>query len=77
MKFKVTTSGYFYPEETRRKKLEKIGFIFKPSDYKKFKISGDPIIEIKDLNELIKFTNKFGEIIISDGIIEIYDDYRE
>ena len=77
MEFTITTSGSFYPNEKKRTELEKIGFTFKPSDYKEFTISGEPKIEIKDLNELIQFADKWGEIIVGDGIIEIYDDYRE
>lgn len=35
-------------------------------------------ITIKDLEELIKFINEIEqEIIVYDGAIEIYDDYRE
>ena len=77
MEFTVTTSGYFYPNKERRTELEKIGFTFKPSDYKYFTIEGEPTVEIKDLNELIQFADKWGEIIVGDGAIEIYDDYRE
>jgi hypothetical protein len=77
MEFKITTTGFFYPDEERRKKLEKIGFTFEPSKYLGFKIVGEPIVEIKDLDELIQFADEWGEIIVSDGLIEIYDDYRE
>jgi hypothetical protein len=77
MKFTVTTSKYFYPDKERRSELEKIGFTFKPSDYKGFSIVGEPTVEIKDLNELIQFTDKWGEIIVGHGTIEIYNDYRE
>jgi hypothetical protein len=77
MEFTITTSGHFYPNKERRTELEKIGFTFRPSDYKEFIIVGRPTIEIKNLNGLIQFSDKWGEIIISDGTIEIYDDYRE
>ena len=77
MKFTLSTSGHFYPQADRRKELEEIGFTFKPSDYKGFTIEGSPEIEINSLEELIQFANKFGEIIVGDGSIEIYDDYRE
>ena len=73
MKFTITTSGYFYPEKERRAELEKIGFKFKSSSYKDFKILGEPTVEIKDLDELIEFADKWGEIIVGDGTIEIYD----
>ncbi len=77
MEFTITTSGYFYPNKERRIELKKLGFTFKPSDYKSFIIEGEPKVEIKDLNELIQFADKWGEIIVGDGTIEIYDDYRE
>lgn len=77
MKFTLSTSGHFYPQADRRKELEEIGFTFKPSDYKDFTIEGSPEIEINSLEELIQFADKFGEIILRDYSIEIYDDYRE
>ena len=77
MEFTLRTSGYFYPEKERRTKLEKIGFTFNPSDYLGFTIAGEPTVEIKDLNELIQFANKWDGVIIGEGTIEIYDDYRE
>jgi len=78
MKFTLLTTGYFYPNEEDRLKLQEIGFEFEHSDYSKFKKSNkQPEIEINSLEELISFSNKFGEVIINDGSIEIYDDYRE
>lgn len=77
MKFKLSTSGNFYPQADRRKKLEEIGFTFKQSDYKYFTIEGSPEIEINSLEDLIQFADKFGEIIVGNESIEIYDDYRE
>lgn len=77
MEFTLSTSAHFYPNADRRKELEEIGFTFKPSDYKDFTIEGSPTIEINSLEELIQFADKFGEIIVCDGSIEIYNDYRE
>jgi hypothetical protein len=77
MKFKVSTSGDFYPNESTRTELEKIGFTFEPSSYLGFTIEGEPTVEIKNLKELIRFADKWGKIIIDDGTIEIYDDCRE
>ena len=71
MEFKISTSGFFYPDAKDRVKLEKIGFTFNKSDYKGFTIVGNPTLEIKDLNELIKFSKKWGDIIVCDGFIEI------
>jgi hypothetical protein len=78
MKFTLSTTGYFYPNEEDRLKLQEIGFEFEHSDYLKFRKSNkQPEIEINSLEELISFSNKFGGVIINDGSIEIYDDYRE
>lgn len=51
---------------------------------RKRKYSREPVwlVEIKNLKELMKFMEKYGDIIISEGYrgypsIEIYDDYRE
>lgn len=77
MIFTVTTSGSFYSDAEIRTDLEKIGFTFEQNKYKEFEIDGEPRIEIKDLSELIEFTDKWGEIIISDKHIEIYDSFRE
>ena len=35
------------------------------------------VIEIKSLQALIKFVEKYGEIVFNGDEIEIYDDYRE
>lgn len=78
MEFELSTAGYFYPNKEDRMKYEKLGFKFEPSDYLQFKKSnGNPKITLNSLDDLIKFSNEFGEIIVSDGHIEIYDNYRE
>jgi hypothetical protein len=77
MEFTVTTSGNFYHDAKKRTALKKIGFTFKESDYKEFTIVGEPIVDIIDLKELIQFADKWGKIIVGNGNIEIYDDYRE
>ncbi len=85
MKFTITTSGTLYSSEERISELKEIGFTFTPMDNNgpirlsepTFRIQGEPTIEIKDLEELINFSNKWDEIIVSDGYIEIYDSRRE
>lgn len=37
----------------------------------------DKYIEINTLEELMELVRKEGEVIVSENIIEIYDDYRE
>ena len=78
MEFELSITGHIYPNEEDRMKYEKLGFKFEPSNYLQFKKSnGNPKITFNSLDDLIKFANEFGDIIVSDGHIEIYDDYRE
>jgi hypothetical protein len=78
MKFKLSTSGRFYHGDEYQKELESLGFKFTPNDYKPFyKLDHEPEIEINTLEELIAFRERFGELILTDGEIEIYDNYRE
>ena len=77
MKFELSTSKYFYPDKNERIELSKLGFTFRPSEYKKYVIEGTPEIEINSLEELIEFSKEFGELIIEDKSIEIYNGYRE
>lgn len=79
MKFDLTTAGNFYTPE-KAKKLEELGFQFDEGYNKhkcKHKLFSDIEIEINSLEGLIAFSNKWGELIISDGNIMIYDDYCE
>lgn len=88
MKFHITTAGRYYTE-SQAEKLEKLGFkftfkpnnlIFNPRKYlinKDIEINNVVEINIATLDELVLFSNEWGSIIISDGKIEIYDDYRE
>lgn len=81
MKFKIYSRGYRDYREDTKSKLEELGFIFRPSD----RIRGsnsfwfvklfDPAnpIEINSLEELIAFTDKYGDCIISDGVLVIDD----
>lgn len=79
MKFTIATTKSFYDTKDERDKLSKLGFTFKPSDYKDFMIEGEPEIDINTLEELISFTDEHGRIIFGDynGGIEIYNGYRE
>ena len=80
MKFKVTTSGSFYTKD-EAEKLKSLGFTFGVNEYDEMRrpyLTGDyDEVEISTLEELISFSNYWGDIIVSDGKIEIYDDYRE
>jgi len=81
MKFKLSTAYYFYQHKKRRKQLEELGFEFTQQREGIYLIEGAPIIEINTLDELIQFGKEYGgeegKIIVCDGHIEIYDDYRE
>jgi hypothetical protein len=82
MKFELKTTSYFYSEEDAIP-LRELGFTFKKSDLQTYRnltlaIQGKPIIYFNTLEELAAFAKQWGEIIVTaDGIIEIYDDYRE
>lgn len=77
MKFTLSTSGYFYNDPESREELSRLGFTFSLKN-KFYHINQNTIeIEINTLEELVEFTKKYGEIVFSDGQIEIYDDYRE
>lgn len=77
MEFTLSTSGYFYSDPDKMNRLEEFGFTFRKTSSDNFAIEGEPKIQINSLEELIQFSNKFGEIVLVDKSIEIYDDYRE
>ena len=77
MKFTVTTSGAIYTEE-QAEKLKTLGFEFFIDEQDcPHRAGGAVEVEISSLEELIAFSDEWGDIIFSDGRIEIYDDYRE
>ena len=52
--------------------------VFAPSGIAEYKIIGEPTIEIQTMEDLMKFKEKFGELILRDGdLLEIYNDYTE
>jgi len=88
MKFKLSLTGHFY-KENEIKKYEELGFTFAELDgtflgnthslidTNENLESIYPEIEISSLEELEKFTKDYGEIILYNNTIEIYNDYRE
>lgn len=83
MQFKVTTSGVYYAPE-QATKLGSLGFRFEPGtpewypEKNQRKIGYDPVlVEIDSLEALISFSSTWGQVIVSNDTIEIYDDYRE
>lgn len=77
MKFKLRTSGYFYePDEAAA--LRKHGFEFERGDRNRLTPVNTPGIEFNTLEELIAFSKEVEHpLIVTDGEIEIYDDWRE
>jgi hypothetical protein len=86
MKFNLTTAGNFYSDPEQIRKLEALGFgfvlevedktsLFSEGD--KYLSSGETEIEINTLEELINFSKEWGKLVVSEGELEIYDDYRE
>lgn len=85
MKFKVSTSGSSYTEDEANR-LKELGFTFEPRTYpidkfgpqRTHHMTGDDVeIDIASLEDLIAFSGKWGEIIVSGEFIEIYDSHRE
>ena len=73
MKFIVSRTSIWSDEESPCKEAKKETFDDNEIDW---------IIEINSLDELIQFSEKYGELIITGNYkglkeIEIYDDYRE
>lgn len=78
MEFTLRTSGHFY-SEAEMAPLQTLGFIFEKTSYKNnpFLIKGEPKIIIDTLDELVKFIDTYGKIVVDKETIEIYNDYRE
>lgn len=91
MKFLLKTSSHFYPAK-QIAKYEQLGFSFREADRASvlkthsdkftYVIEGTPTIEFASLEQLIEFSNIWGEVIVSqDGnghsVLEIYDGDRE
>jgi len=78
MKFNIKSAGYFYSKKDAEE-LEKIGFKFGPLiNLRRSKMqSPEEGFEIKTLEDLIAFSKKYGQIIVDEDEIMIYDDYIE
>jgi len=79
MQFKLLTTGSFYSKK-HIETYEKYGFKFKDytlgvCDCKQ--CYQDIFIDINSLEDLMKVVDDFGEIVVTENEIEIYDDYRE
>lgn len=80
MKFRLITSGTYYTYK-HKIKLEKLGFqFFYSEDWKLYCININHFvyIDLESLEDLIVFCKEYGgDLVLSDGNIEIYDAYRE
>ena len=80
MVFNLSASGGLY-NISHVVKYQTVGFRFeKYGDYgNNYKIIRDKdlTIEFNTIDEIVEFTKRFGEIIIENDSIEIYDNYRE
>ena len=86
MRFNLTSTSSFWGglTSTYFDRLDKLGFTYTRIPDKNKMLCDDCIIEINDLDELLKLNKNFGEIILTLSVnadalasIEIYDSYRE
>lgn len=83
MVFKITrtSSPYFEQEGAEKFPCEEAYFagrtLFKKDAYGPAFYINVYEVEIESLSDLVELSRKYGEIIIDDNTLEIYDDYRE
>ena len=84
MIFQLKESAHFYKDGKAIEPLQKLGFkfnkdpgMFMGNEYGISYDSEPPTIEINSIEELNAFTEEYGVIVYSEGVIEIYNDYRE
>lgn len=81
MKFRITVTSIWAFDNEAERILDKYPTL---NEYHIEIVDGKLYVTLYGLEDLIKFTDKYGEIVISsatseydDNTIEIYDDYRE
>jgi len=86
MKYKLTTAKNFYDktgkENSDKEKLEKLGLKFKDSSSQwqsesQWYKQEDGEIEINTLEELQDFIKEWGDVVVDEDRIIIYNDYLE
>lgn len=79
MKFRLETARDYYSNDIHNvKRLTELGFTFdKSEEVGELIIKGSPMVCIETLEELIDFAKEWGEIIVSEGTIIIYDGFVE
>ena len=77
MKFSLGTIGSAYSKD-EKDKLMALGFRFRREYENLFCIEGyEPEIELNSLEELVNFTNRYGQVILEGNEMTFYDDYAE
>jgi hypothetical protein len=83
MKFELSQEKVWV-DDKEKKELEKLGFKFVKENRLPYTSCGEwyhsgknPKIEFNTLKELMNFIKKYGQIVLSEDEIEIYNDYRE
>ena len=85
MKFRLITVGTYY-SKAQAERLMKLGFTFEPANEPQIKKQHNPsfrmtesdvFIEINTFKELLEFSNEWGNIIIDQDTIQIFDDRLE
>ena len=82
MKFKLTTSSHRY-DSNSVEKLKTLGFTFQNrlmylgEELVQERVEDEIEITFETLEQLIAFSDVWGELIVCGNRIEIYDDYRE
>ena len=81
MKYKLSQAKYWV-DDAEKDELEKLGFSFTKGkgvyeSLGQWVISGDPEVEINTLEDLNDFVKTYGEIVLRENSITIYNDYLE
>jgi len=84
MDFELSVTASYISNE-QKGKYEKLGFLLEPNEWQYNKgekpwvrkSNPAPTLTIDTLEELMGFVKEYGQIILDEDTIEIYDDYRE
>lgn len=78
MRFNLSVTAFFYTK-TEKELLEPLGFRFEYNRKDKtYMVSDkDVYININNLADLLNLTAKYGQVVIDEENIEIYNDWRE
>ena len=80
MEFKLETASSIYSRFSRRdhvQKLKDLGFTFRRFDGGNVAIKSKPSIVVNSIEDLMKLIKNFGDIVVSEDTIIIYDGFLE